>query len=391
MNVIKDAVHGNVRLSDFELSLLDTQEMQRLRYVKQVEMANLIYPGANHTRFEHSIGTMYLAGEMAESAGVKGEEERMLRAAALLHDVGHGAFSHESERLLLRHTGKGHEEIGWERVQKGEIAERIKAEGIPLPELKKAFFGKGVGGLITFDLGADRMDYLLRDSHYTGVAYGVIDYGRLIHTIRMTGKGEPVIEYGGLEAAESMLIARFLMFSSVYYHHAVRIASSMLRKAMETAVKEKTITPRQIVDMADEQLLLALLQNKRAAVLVKRLRERRLLKRALEMGSWELNAGLKAKLADDRFAEKMEGEIAEEAGVSPDGLIVDFPPEYNKEETKVRVTRRGGEIPLREISEIVRAIEQAEQGRRKLIVACVPEKKEEVARAARKIIGALRD
>jgi len=388
MNVIKDAVHGNVRLSDFELSLLDTQAMQRLRHVKQVEMANLIYPGANHTRFEHSIGTMYLAGEMAESAGVKGEEERMLRAAALLHDVGHGAFSHESERLMLRHLKKGHEEMGWERVKEGEIAERIKAEGISLAELKKAFFGKGVGELITFDLGADRMDYLLRDSHYTGVAYGVIDYGRLIHTIRLNAKGKVVVESGGLEAAESMLIARFLMFSSVYYHHAVRIASSMLRKACEIAVKERTIAARSVADMTDEQLLLALAENRRASVLVKRLRERRLLKRAVEMGAYELSPGLVRRLADDRFVEKMEGEIAAGAKVSADELIVDLAPEYNKEETKVRVSRKGGEErSLREISEIVRAIEQAEQGRRKLIVACPAEEREKVGKAAKKMLS----
>ncbi len=391
MNVVKDSVHGNVHFSDFELSLLDTQPMQRLRRLKQVGMSDLIYPGANHTRFEHSIGTMHLAGEMAESAEVKGEEEKLLRAAALLHDVGHGAFSHESEWILQQHIGKGHEELGWEKVKSGEIADAVKKGGFSLPELKNIFFGKGVGELITFDLGADRMDYLLRDSHYTGVAYGVIDYGRLIHTIRMNGKGEAVVEHGGLEAAESMLIARFLMFSSVYYHHAVRIASAMLRKACETAISDKTIAARQIAEMNDEELLLALSANGRAGKLVKRLRERKLLKRAVEMSAYELSPELKAKLNDGKFVEKLEKEVAEGAKASPDELIVDFAPQYNKQETKVRVSRRGSEVPLREISEIVRAAEQAEQGRRKLIVACVPEKKEEVGKAARKIIEALRD
>lgn len=387
MNVIKDAVHGNVRISDFELSLLDTQAMQRLRRLKQVGMANLIYPGANHTRFEHSIGTMYLAGEMAESAGLGGKETRILRAAALLHDVGHGAFSHESEEIVARRMGKAHEEIGWERVRKGEIAELVGKEGISLSELRKAFFGKGFGELITFDLGADRMDYLLRDSHYTGVAYGVIDYGRLIHTIRINGKGEPVIEQGGLEAAESMLIARFLMFSSVYYHHAVRIASAMLKKAAGMAISERTVAAREIAELDDEGLLLALSKNRRAAKLVMRLRERKLLKRAVEMSAYELGAGLKEKLGDERFIERMEKEVAEAAGVSPDGVVIDFPPEYNEEETGVRVSRRGVEVPLREISEIVRAIEQAEQGRRKLIVACPAEEKEKVSKAAKKLLA----
>jgi len=391
MNVIKDAVHGNVRLSDFELSLIDTQPMQRLRRLKQVGMADLIYPGANHTRFEHSIGTMHLAGEMAESAGVKGTDEKLLRAAALLHDVGHGAFSHESERIIMLHTGKGHEEIGWERVRKGELADVVGKAGISLTELKKVFFGKGVGELISFDLGADRMDYLLRDSHYTGVAYGVIDYGRLIHTIRMNKAGEAVVEHGGLEAAESMLIARFLMFSSVYYHHAVRIASAMLRKACEMALHSRLLTPQQIADMNDEELMLALSADGMAGKLARRLRERKLLKRAVELSAYELSPVLRAKLADDRFIQKIEEEVATDARIPADELIIDFPPDYNRAETKVRVSRKdGGERPLREISGIVRAIEKDEQGRRKLIVACAPEKKEQAARAAKRILESVK-
>ena len=389
MNVIKDAVHGNVRLSDFELALLDTQGMQRLRRLKQVGMANLIYPGANHTRFEHSIGTMYLAGEMAESAELGKHDEKVLRVAALLHDVGHGAFSHESESIIARHTGKKHEEIGWERVRTGEIAELVEKEGIALTELKNAFFGNGVGELISFDLGADRMDYLLRDSHSTGVAYGVIDYGRLIHTIKINSHKQPVIEYGGLEAAESMLIARFLMFSSVYYHHAVRIASAMLRKACEIAIADKSISLKQIAEMGDEELIRALLEDKESASLARRLRERKLLKRALQLEAFELNPTLKEKLANMRFIEKLEEEIVETAHVSPDELVVDFPPDYSKGETDVKILHRSKEADLRNISEIVRAIEQAEKNRRKLIVACPPERKEEVSNAAKKILPAL--
>ena len=389
MNVIKDAVHGNVRLSDFELKLIDTQPMQRLRRLKQVGMADLIYPGANHTRFEHSIGTMHLAGEIAESAGVRGHEEKLLRAAAVLHDVGHGAFSHESERILMRHTGKGHEEIGWERIKKGEIAEALHEEGISLNELKPIFFGKGVGQLISFDLGADRMDYLLRDSHYTGVAYGVIDYGRLIHTIRMSN-GKAVVEHGGLEAAESMLIARFLMFSSVYYHHAVRIASAMLRKACEIAISERSLNASKIADMDDEGLMLALSSSRKAGKLAKMLKERRLFKRAVELSAYEMGESLKQKVCDDRFVEGLEKEIAQDARVEESSLVIDFPPDYNMEEAKVRVSKRdGSERPLREISDIVRAIESSEQGRRKLIVACAPEKKDAVAKSAKKLLASL--
>jgi len=385
MNVIKDAVHGNVHVSDFELSLLDTQPMQRLRRLKQVGVADLVYPGANHTRFEHSIGTMHLASEMAESAGLPKHSEKILRVAALLHDVGHGAFSHESETILSSRTGKTHEEIGWERISRGEIADVLKAEGIPLPELKEAYFGKGLGGLITFGLGADRMDYLLRDSHCTGVAYGVIDYGRLIHTIRMAADG-PVVEYGGLEAAESMLIARFLMFSSVYYHHAVRIASGMLRKACEIAFEEKTLTSKQLEEMDDEQLLLALSASKRAGKLAAGLRERKLFKRALQLGAFELEPSIKAKLGDAGILEKLEKEIASTAGVSVDDVVVDFPPDYSQGKTDVRVLYKGKEIPLESLSEIIGAIGQAERARRKLIVACPAGKKENVAKAAGKVL-----
>jgi len=386
MNVIKDAVHGNVHVSDFELSLLDTPQMQRLRRLKQVGVADLVYPGANHTRFEHSIGTMHLASEMAESAGLPKHSETILRAAALLHDVGHGAFSHESETILSSRTGKTHEEIGWERISKGEIAGLLKAEGIPLPELKDAYFGKGFGGLITFGLGADRMDYLLRDSHCTGVAYGVIDYGRLIHTIRMARDG-PVVEYGGLEAAESMLIARFLMFSSVYYHHAVRIASAMLRKACEIAFEEKALTSKQLEEMDDEQLLVSLLSSRRAGKLAAGLRGRKLFKRALQLGAFELEPAITAKLGDAGILERLEKEIAADAGVSVDDVLVDFPPDYSQGKTDVSVLYKGKEVPLESLSGIVGAIGQAERARRKLIVASVPEKKEKVGKAAEKILS----
>ena len=172
MTRIRDPLHGTVHLTDLEEKMLDAQPMQRLRGIRQLAMAYLVYPGANHTRFEHSIGTLALAGKMCEELGIGEDRAAKVRAAALLHDVGHVAFSHESEQVIMRKLGT-HEEVGKRIITKGEIAD-ILSESFSAREIAK-LPDKPLGQIIASDIGADRKDYLLRDSHYTGVDYGIVD------------------------------------------------------------------------------------------------------------------------------------------------------------------------------------------------------------------------
>ncbi len=380
MHVIKDAVHGDVSVSDAELKLIDTPEMQKLREIRQMAVAYLVYPGANHTRFEHSLGTMHITGQICENLSLPEEEKGAMRAAALLHDVGHTAFSHDSEEILIRKKKGGHEKRGVERVMHGRSGEVLEENGYDVKEICSIMAGKGSGGIINFALGSDRMDYLLRDSHYTGVAYGVIDCGRLAHTIRLKG-GRAVVEWGGIEAAESLLIARFLMFSSVYYHHAVRIASAMLCRAVESALEDETISMSELLSCNDAELGAALERGERSGELMRRIRNRELYKRAYELEFYRLNERGKELFKNYREVREAEEDIEKKSGV--EDVILECRQAYDERfgESRVTIVKDSVERPLESLSDIVGAIKRTEEMRRKAIVACPREYRKRVASA----------
>lgn len=181
MKFIRDSIHGNLKLDDFEIKIIDTYPVQRLRRVKQLGFSYLVYPGANHSRFEHSIGTLYLASSLAESLNLSKEEKEIVRIAALLHDIGHGPFSHVSENIL----GYSHEDLTVKVIKKSVIADILR-EKFQVKEITDVIKGKGIlGQMLSSELDVDKMDYLLRDSYYTGVAYGIIDIERLISSMRI--------------------------------------------------------------------------------------------------------------------------------------------------------------------------------------------------------------
>jgi putative nucleotidyltransferase with HDIG domain len=369
MHVIKDAVHGNIRISDVELKLIDTPEMQRLRGIKQMAVAYLVYPGANHTRFEHSLGTMHITGEICENLSLSDDETKTMRAAALLHDVGHTAFSHENEGILVRKRMGNHEQRGVEVVREGRSGGILEESGYDVKRVCSIIGGEERCGIINFDLGSDRMDYLLRDSHYTGVAYGVIDCDRLVHTIRLKG-GKAVVEWGGIEAAESLLIARFLMFSSVYYHHAVRIASAMLGRAVEFALEDEVISLEELLCCSDAELGSVLERGERSGRLLGRIRRRELYKRAYELEFHKLNARGMELFRNYWKMREAERKIREESGV--EDVILECRQGYDEKfgESRVSILKGAKEYPLEELSEIVGAIRRTEEMRRRAIVAC---------------------
>ena len=178
---IRDSVYGDIRLNEIEVEVMDNPQFQRLRRIKQLGLISLIYPGANHTRFEHSIGTMHIASKLADKLDLNQEDKELVRISALLHDIGHGPFSHVSEGVL----SFPHEELT-KYVIKNTAIRDIVEKKFDIDKIIEIINGEGkFGPIVSGELDADRMDYLLRDSHYTGVAYGIIDYERIISNINL--------------------------------------------------------------------------------------------------------------------------------------------------------------------------------------------------------------
>ncbi|MCE5272700.1 HD domain-containing protein [bacterium] len=268
---IRDVIHVFVRLDSQEREIVDSVPFQRLRNIHQLAMSYLIYPGATHRRFEHSLGVMELAGKVFDiittpenlndeiksllpevnDKDKKVYWRRILRIAALCHDLGHLPFSHAAENDLLP-EGWNHERLTREIILSNHMAQYWKKQRPPLdpndivklavgkkyaPDLEFSDWESILSEIIVGDaFGVDRMDYLLRDSHHVGVVYGKFDHHRLIDTLRIltppqqdkdeTDKSvEPTlgIEEGGLQSAEALLLARYFMYSQVYFHSVRRI------------------------------------------------------------------------------------------------------------------------------------------------------------------------
>jgi len=243
MKTIRDPVHGDIELSEAETAVVDSEAMQRLRRIKQLSFCSLVYPGANHTRFEHSLGTMHLAGRIARKLGL---DEAPIRMAGLVHDIGHLPFSHSLEGVF----GISHED-NLELILKGEVGDIMNNSGFDKKEILGLARGKGPGKIVSSQIDADRMDYLLRDSHYTGVAYGVIDVDRIINVIGFE-KGELFFQRKGLIALEALLIGRNQMYEAVYFHHTVRVADVMLQEAMKQVAGKVSV--KGLLTMGDEEL-----------------------------------------------------------------------------------------------------------------------------------------
>jgi HD superfamily phosphohydrolase len=222
---IKDPVHGYVYISEAEKNIIDTYPMQRLRRLRQLAGSEYVYPGANHTRFEHCVGVMYLAGKVLENPNVsrlvEDEEAQVARLAALLHDVGHGPFSHVFEHLLVRELDRTHEDITSWIVEKSEVADTLGKMGYKPEEIGKLAVGKlhkpnraFLDQIISSAVDADKQDFIVRDTYHTGAEYGFIDVFRLIHALDVLGENLAV-EVGALSALESFIIARIESFKSI--------------------------------------------------------------------------------------------------------------------------------------------------------------------------------
>jgi len=430
--VVHDAVHGSIELEGVALALLEVPELQRLNSIHQLGLAYLVYPGANHTRFEHSLGVFSVARKICTSLRMDEDEALLVECAGLLHDVGHLPFSHTFEFVLHDQFGIDHAEVSRRLIRGEESAlseqdKKILGKYQTIPEAleKNSIDPKAVAGLlegtapsstgqrtlhrvkgqahfngkrylaqlVNGPVDADQLDYLKRDAHYTGVAYGVIDLDRLLATLEIFN-GDLVIDRRGLSAIEGMLVARALMFSSVYFHKTVRISELMLAKAVEELGKKEIVN---IHSMTDAGLLGYLVSKggyqEEVATLIK---YRRLFKKAFGVPvsdvseeAWELVDSLGAM----RQRRKMEAEIAHRAGVDPRHVVIDIPSsELGVSEprislTNIRVVDRGRVHMLPRISSIAASLQFKRVHEFAVMVACPAKHRQKVARASERILG----
>jgi len=260
---LRDPVHGDIQIDDLESCLILSRPMQRLKGIKQLGLVETVYHGACHSRFEHSLGCMYMAGRMAEYLGLPLEDVRKVRLAGLLHDLGHSALSHAVEGVLSRNPDIQPTLAGRRVSRHEEFTRRIIADhpfGDEALKIAERDFGDPkelfmevsdiasggsppLGQIIMGDLDADRIDFLLRDSHHSGVSLGLVDTDQILKALTiengrivLTGQGDYDAEMSQT-AAESMLIARAHHYNALVYHPAVQSMRAMLLAALERTLR----------------------------------------------------------------------------------------------------------------------------------------------------------
>jgi HD superfamily phosphohydrolase len=337
-DIIRDPLWNNIQVDRSTMRLVDTPVFQRLRYVRQLGLAYLVYPGATHTRFEHALGAYHLArrvlAQLAEQGAVDGvepDDAPIVRAAALLHDVGHYPFSHALEEIGATH----HEEVARPLITQGAVADTLREEiGADAPERVLALIRgesrSALQGLVSGSLDLDKIEYLKRDALMCGVPYGEIDVDRLLHAlliVREPETGRPVIgvHEKGLSALESLLFAKYQMYRNVYWHHAVRSATAIYKRLVDDALAAGVLDPRELSAFTDEGLLHHLAAHAPSPLLTA-LRERRLYKRAFQCPAAELEGEAGEWIAADRaLAVRVEDALARELGMREGSLLLDYP------------------------------------------------------------------
>ncbi len=369
---IRDAVLGDIKIAGVQKEIIDDPNFQRLRYIRQTGFLYLTYPGANHTRFEHSVGTMKVTSGICEVLDIDNEE---LVLSGLLHDIGHAPFSHQSEDTIYKYTGKNHEQIGIEIMKESSIRDRISDSTLSYKKVVGYMKGRTPSEIISGPVGADRIDYLVRDSYYTGTAYGMIETDRIKSKMAIHN-GKVGIKESGIQVAESILIARYYMFMSAYIHHNTLIAGGMFNRALELAIGAGEIDPSSVSKENDYSIMEKLMRSEtRAADIAKNIMERRLLKRVYYKPAYNSNVLNTAK-------EAISG-----LGIDPEKVIVRLIKLKGSTDDINVIDKRGKVIgKLSQMSDMFTKLKDTLQNKSMLLVAADAKERRRISEALSKAL-----
>ncbi|RLF54041.1 MAG: hypothetical protein DRN13_03260 [Thermoplasmata archaeon] len=397
---VRDPIYGFIEYDDKEEQIINTRVFQRLRGIKQLALASLVYPGAHHTRFEHSLGVMHLAGKIGSQLGLDDDRVKILRLAGLLHDIGHGPFSHVSEQIIedqMTDSKKILDKYNAQNVQEllsilliennDEIKAILSDTDIDSVTnlLKKEKRGSIEKNIISGPLDADKIDYIFRDAYFAGVKYGVFDLEKVIESLTPIPIGRESHQLGiteeGVYAVEQLLLAKYHMNVQVYKHRIRRIADAMLVKGIEYAIEEGIEEIKGVYDFedssdflskfieADDNDVVKIILDKSkgtAGEIFKRIVERRLFKEIYQIDVNNenftddvslMNAGNPS--SDQR--EQITAKIAKLLDVPPQMVIFDLQsitnptfklPRVTIDTVTIMVNRRSGDRSFPNVSQI---------------------------------------
>jgi uncharacterized protein len=372
LEVVRDPLWNTVRLDPTAVRVIDTPQFQRLRGIRQLGMAYLVYPGATHTRFDHALGVYHLAGWTLGLLAERGDLDRVdphdravVPYAALLHDVGHYPFSHALEELPPGLVPGDHEALASRFLHAAEVREALETVAPDAPERIEALIrGRSkspLQGLVSGSMDLDKIEYLRRDALFCGVPYGEVDVDRLLLALTVvrdpeTGRTEVGFLEKGLSALESLLFAKYQMFRNVYWHHAVRSATALYKRLVCDALAGGLVEAGELVGQTDERLLtlLELRAGAADAPAARRVgerwlpsvRRRHLPKRALEVPGGALR-GLPAEgwlAGDPAVVAALEARLAQELQLEEGSVMVDYPEKPRMMGLDLLLVRRGGEV-----------------------------------------------
>ena len=368
--LIRDPLWNTIHLDATAVRIVDTAEFQRLRYIRQLGLAHLVYPGASHTRFDHALGVYHLTvtalrllRERAATPPEAFEAEELIPYAALLHDIGHYAYSHALEELESEHVPAHHEEVSQRFFASPALRDALAPLGLTAPDrIHELIRGQGeipLRGLVSGSLDLDKMEYLRRDARFCGVPYGEVDVDRLLQGLALvadpeSGAWEVGVHEKAVAALESLMFAKYQMFRNVYWHHAVRAATALYKRIVEEAVRGGLLDPDELVGPTDEELLYEVsrraqeddgpIAERLATRWIPALRRRQLPKRALELTASDLQ-GRRVEdwaVGDSPWKRAVEDELAAELGLEPGEVMIDFPAKRAMFQLDLLVLRRDG-------------------------------------------------
>lgn len=348
---IRDPVWRHIRLTPGLMRLVDTAEFQQLNRIRQLGPTYMVYPGATHTRFSHSIGVVHVARMLLkhllchrDAPTLSREGVRAFLAAALLHDVGHFPYTHSFKSLPL----VDHEVLTGRIICSGEPARRLRSDMMVDPAFVAAIVDQSLPdegvdeirlfrNLLSGSMDPDKLDYLNRDAYFCGVPYGIQDLDFALSRIVPAGYDGIALDAAGVSAVENILFSKYLMYRAVYWHKTVRVATAMIHKAVSCALHAGEIQPDELYNLDDEQLLSLVSRSTYPPFdLIRRVGARQLLKPVAEI-PFSPEDRAHQRLQDTGQRRALEDRIARDlgcgAGAAEHEVIVDLPDRISFEAT----------------------------------------------------------